>query len=163
MDNTTNTTNITNSSRHIDSAINSRNTEPADIPALNKAGDVWGKLSPGNPGPNKYPNLRNTGGTARSPSSHPSHHDKVVDETPSVSKVNGVIKQPTKPHTAKMALNSSKYRQKTSSDSDASKTQDLAKFEGLHPLEGITRHYHFRSDQSCTACTALHAVQPGTL
>ena len=34
-----------------------------------------------------------------------------------------------------------RYKKKTSSDSDTRQDQDLAKFEGLHPREGITRHH----------------------
>ena len=33
------------------------------------------------------------------------------------------------------------YRVKTSSDADATQDQDLARVEGLHPREGITRHH----------------------
>ena len=65
--------NTTNSSRHTDSAINSnsRHTEPADTPALNYAGDVWGELSPGSPGLNNDPNPRNTETQAGLPSLPP--------------------------------------------------------------------------------------------
>ena len=44
---------------------------------------------------------RNTGGTAQSPSSHSSHHDKAVDEAPSGSKVHEevITEQPTKTKT----------------------------------------------------------------
>ena len=60
-----------------------------------------GKLSLDSPGHNNDPTLSNTGGTAKSPSSHPSHHDKVVDETTSGSKVDEeyITEQPTEPKT----------------------------------------------------------------
>ena len=43
--------------------------------------------------------------------------------------------------------------QKTSSDLDTSESQDLAIFEGLQPLDGITRHDAIPVTQELSACT----------
>ena len=52
------------------------------------------------------------------------------------------------PHMAKKVLMMFKYKLKvlqykgkTSSNPDTTQDQDLAKFEGLHPRDGITRHH----------------------
>ena len=43
-------------------------------------------------------------------------------------------------YVAKKVLRMSEYKVKTSSDADANQDQDLARVEGLHPREDITRH-----------------------
>ena len=66
-------------------------------------------------------------------------------------------------HSAKEVLRMFKYKRKalqykvkTSSDLDTHQDQDLAKFEGLHPREGITGHHALPVPPRA----AKHAVRP---